>query len=285
MMPSPAKGTVSDNVEELLKKLNASTPLESDPAEFTITSPLGFNDWSNEMLEANVLAMHQAIVDGKPSKTDGLFFSTELMDTLPFSSESEIETGKELTFEYLKTKVNSLPLGVDDNFVAPYVPCSPSVCLAAFKLASLSAHDVLIDLGMGDGIILKLALQTYNSRCVGVELDGVLFDHVTRTLEPYKDQLLLLHQDMFTVDLEELNPSVAVLYLLPEALGLLQPMLSTWLVKNEGRRLVTIGYAVPDWDPVQTTHAAIDMSAGFMGGSSAESQPIHLYNATCFRTV
>ena len=54
-----------------MKKLYASTPLESDPIEFTITTSLGFTHWSDTMLEQNLMAMHRTILDGKPSKLDG----------------------------------------------------------------------------------------------------------------------------------------------------------------------------------------------------------------------
>ena len=63
--------TVSDSVDELMGKLSSSTTLKSHPEHGTITSTFAMSNWTDEAMEANLLAMHQAIVDGKPSKVDG----------------------------------------------------------------------------------------------------------------------------------------------------------------------------------------------------------------------
>lgn len=53
-------------------KLSSSTTLKSHPEHGTISSTFAMSNWTNEEMEANLLAMHQAIVDGKPSKVDGI---------------------------------------------------------------------------------------------------------------------------------------------------------------------------------------------------------------------
>ncbi|MEP6710659.1 MAG: hypothetical protein ABJA64_02985 [Candidatus Saccharibacteria bacterium] len=57
---------------------------------------------------------------------------------------------------------------------APYVPSHHSEAKAAFdELYNLSSSDVLVDVGSGDGIILRLASRK-GSHAVGYELNPIL---------------------------------------------------------------------------------------------------------------
>lgn len=58
---------------------------------------------------------------------------------------------------------------------APYVPSQKKYALEAFtKLYKLSADDVLLDVGSGDGLILRLASK-FGTKAIGYELNPVLF--------------------------------------------------------------------------------------------------------------
>ena len=85
-----------------------------------------------------------------------------------------------------KTIVNSKPLD-DTPFVAPYVPCTDYMVENALDFAKIRNNiDVLVDLGCGDGRILKAALS--NNRlnkpklCIGIELDPYLAEHARDNL-------------------------------------------------------------------------------------------------------
>src|SRR5579863_3157455 len=57
---------------------------------------------------------------------------------------------------------------------APYVPSHRRFARAAFRtLYPLSDKDVLVDLGSGDGIILRLAAER-GARAVGYEINPIL---------------------------------------------------------------------------------------------------------------
>lgn len=57
---------------------------------------------------------------------------------------------------------------------APYVPSIPrDVRLAFTKLYKLGAHDVLVDIGSGDGIVLREARRR-GARAVGYEINPLL---------------------------------------------------------------------------------------------------------------
>ena len=57
---------------------------------------------------------------------------------------------------------------------APYVPSTPSELEEAFtKLYKLSKKDLLVDLGSGDGVVLKMA-NRHGARALGVEINPML---------------------------------------------------------------------------------------------------------------
>ncbi len=57
---------------------------------------------------------------------------------------------------------------------APYVPSSPNELEEAFtKLYKLSKKDLLIDLGSGDGVVLKVA-NKHGAKALGVEINPLL---------------------------------------------------------------------------------------------------------------
>ena len=57
---------------------------------------------------------------------------------------------------------------------APYVPSMPKEVRRAFtKLYRLGADDVLVDIGSGDGLVLRIA-RSYGARAVGYEINPIL---------------------------------------------------------------------------------------------------------------
>ncbi|KAI9144767.1 hypothetical protein BKA69DRAFT_1122194 [Paraphysoderma sedebokerense] len=180
------------------------------------------------------------------------------MDGLPFQSSDALpndipDKPNPIPF----TIVNSRPLS-DTEYIAPYVPCSNHIVQAALDFATVSAEDVLIDLGCGDGRILFAALlrDVAPKQTIGVELDPYLFNHcITQSSKSeYQSKQSWLNQDMFTVDLISLNCSVSILYLLPQGLDKLKPQLTAWLQNCPKNRVVTINYSIPDWEPVTGSH-------------------------------
>ncbi|KAJ3313646.1 hypothetical protein HDV04_001656 [Boothiomyces sp. JEL0838] len=171
----------------------------------------------------------------------------------------------------IMTLVNSQPL---DNtpFIAPYVQINESVCRKALEFSGIKPTESLLDLGCGDGTILKTAYNESIQRLVGVEFDPLLCKHIRQNY-PYIE---LYEQDMFTVDLELLNVDVMILYLLEQGLGKLKEILKRWL-KNE-RRIVTVGYFIPGWVPVKTT--SVKVEDGFMGGAQQDEQMLYYYDYT-----
>lgn len=64
--------------------------------------------------------------------------------------------------------------GITVFFGAPYVPSLEGELIKMFKkLYSLSKKDLLIDMGSGDGIVLKVATG-FGAKAIGIELHPVL---------------------------------------------------------------------------------------------------------------
>jgi predicted RNA methylase len=58
--------------------------------------------------------------------------------------------------------------------LAPYVPAPPLVGQSMLKLAALQPGETVVDLGCGDGRLLRAAVDAGAGRAVGYELDAEL---------------------------------------------------------------------------------------------------------------
>jgi hypothetical protein len=190
------------------------------------------------------------------------------MDQLPFYSEDELPQAPERN--YIETIVNSQPME-NTPFIAPFVPVNINVALKAIGLAQLQPDDVLVDLGCGDGRILAEARRLHNISVIGIEYDELLVNHVKKVY-PWMD---IRHQDMFLVDLDEMQATVLILYLLPAGLDKLKMMLEPWLMKGRNR-CITIGYSIPGLECTKEIQVPSDGS--FMGGKCECTQPIYFYS-------
>ncbi|KAI8821810.1 ribosomal protein L1-like protein [Fimicolochytrium jonesii] len=73
LMPSPAKGTVSDDISSMMSSLRAVTKFEVDPDGF-IHMEIGKTSWSDDKLLDNIKAFVAAVVSVRPPKTDATKF-------------------------------------------------------------------------------------------------------------------------------------------------------------------------------------------------------------------
>lgn len=183
--------------------------------------------------------------------------------------------------KFIPLLVNKKPLD-GTQFVAPFVPCPDEVLDWAFTQINDiidPSSDTIMDLGCGDGRVLKKALQ-YVQRVMGVELDCLLFDYAVRNLRDMgvqvtvhdscleweaadeadheSKQALMLKGDIFEVDLCKVKPTILVLFLLPAGLKKLEPSLRKWLNGNVRRRVYTIRYEIPGMEPNQTSNYYLD---------------------------
>lgn len=116
----------------------------------------------------------------------------------------------------------------------------------AFDLAGLGDGDHLVDLGCGDGRVLLRAAVLRGARVTGVELDAELAAAARRLLADHEAEGEVLEADFADVALDEAD--VVFAYLSPATLQRLRPRFASL---RAGARVVTTGYAVPGWEPVE----------------------------------
>ena len=133
----------------------------------------------------------------------------------------------------------------DPEQVSPFFASSDAVIELMLRLAEVQSGETVYDLGCGDARILVMAAQKYGARGVGVELDAEVFalarDNVRR--HRLEDSITLVRGNLFDVDLRDAD--VVALYLLPEALARLRPILEQQL--RPGARVVTHDFGIPLW--------------------------------------
>lgn len=72
-----------------------------------------------------------------------------------------------------------LMFGIAAFFGAPYVPSQPRFVRRAFsKLYPLSKEDTLVDIGAGDGVVLRIA-QEFDAQAIGYEINPALWGMAT----------------------------------------------------------------------------------------------------------
>lgn len=116
----------------------------------------------------------------------------------------------------------------------------------AFELAGLLPGEHLVDLGCGDGRVLLRAAVLREARVTGVELDPELAATARRLLADHAAEGEVLEADFADVALDDAD--VVFAYLSPATLQRLRARLAGL---RPGVRIVTTGYAVPGWDPVE----------------------------------
>ncbi|KAI8905148.1 ribosomal protein L1-like protein, partial [Gorgonomyces haynaldii] len=73
LMPSPSKGTVGENIPEMLKLVAASTNIETDDKGI-VQLPIGTIEWDANKIKDNMQAVLKAVLALKPSKAQDVKF-------------------------------------------------------------------------------------------------------------------------------------------------------------------------------------------------------------------
>ncbi|MCL2037776.1 hypothetical protein FWG95_02105 [Candidatus Saccharibacteria bacterium] len=135
---------------------------------------------------------------------------------------------------------------------APFVPTRKIWIDDAMKLAKVSADDVIVDLGSGDGAVLKQALKKGAKRAIGYEVNPLLVWWSRLRLKKFGKRAVVLNQNFFH---EKLPRDTTVIYLfqvdkvlkkIPRFIEKQRANLTT-----KKLRVVCFGFALPDLEPKQ----------------------------------
>lgn len=126
-----------------------------------------------------------------------------------------------------------------------WVPTPPALVEKMLDMAKVTADDLVMDLGSGDGRNI-IAAAKRGARAIGVEYNPDMVALSTRLAAEagVADRASFVEGDMFTADISK--ASVMALFLLPANLEKLR---DTFLALAPGTRLVMNTFDIPDWVP------------------------------------
>ena len=129
----------------------------------------------------------------------------------------------------------------------PYVPSPQSVVSDMLKLAEVGPEDFVIDLGSGDGRIVRTAALIFGARGFGVEIRDELVrqSNADAQREGIADRVKFVKADLFKTDISP--ATVLTMYLLPHTVNLLKDKLLKEL--RPGARVLSHDYPLSGWIP------------------------------------
>jgi len=127
-----------------------------------------------------------------------------------------------------------------------FTPTRHNIADAMLRLASVTADDVVYDLGSGDGRIPIIAAQKYGARGVGIEIDPRLVELSWRIANEAEvaSRVSFIVGDLFEADLGK--ATVITLYVSPSMMKMLAPRLRAL---KPGTRIVSHQFPMPGWEP------------------------------------
>jgi SAM-dependent methyltransferase len=126
-----------------------------------------------------------------------------------------------------------------------WVPTPPVLVEKMLDMAKVTADDVVMDLGSGDGRNI-IAAARRGATAIGVEYnpDMVALSNRMAAEAGVAGKARFVEGDMFTADISK--ATVMALFLLPNNLERLR---DTFMKLRPGTRMVLNTFGIPDWDP------------------------------------
>lgn len=143
--------------------------------------------------------------------------------------------------------VLALSIGIGAFFGAPFVPTHRSVIKQALNLINLKPGGLLLDLGAGDGRLLKAAAER-GWPAVGYELNPIFW--LIARINTWRARVLvqLKLSDYLSADWPS-ETSVIYIFGSTRAMARLADKLKLWPAPV---RIVSYGFALPGYKPVKT---------------------------------
>jgi SAM-dependent methyltransferase len=137
-----------------------------------------------------------------------------------------------------------------------YVPTPQELVDVMLETARVGEHDVVYDLGSGDGRLIITAAKKYGASGVGIDIDPqrIAESRENARKAGVENKLRFLEQDLFESDFHE--ATVVTLYLLSELNLRLRPQLLAQL--KPGTRVVSHAFMMGDWQPDE--HKTIEVN-------------------------
>jgi SAM-dependent methyltransferase len=129
-----------------------------------------------------------------------------------------------------------------------WVPTPDDLVTAMLDLAKLTANDIVMDLGSGDGRIV-IAAAKRGARATGIEYNPKMVELSRRNADKagVSDKATFLNADLFATDFSK--ATVITMYLLPSLNLKLRPII---LELKPGTRVVSHAFSMAEWEADQT---------------------------------
>ena len=145
---------------------------------------------------------------------------------------------------------------------ALYVSTSRSRIRAFIRAVPMEAGQVLVDLGCGDGRILRWAHKCYKVRAIGYEVNLMAYLKARLLSFGFKN-IEIRRRDFWSANLSDAD--VVVCYLYPDVMKKLSAKLKATL--KPGAVVVSCNFRVPDFKPSSVLHPA----------GALHSDPVYIY--------
>lgn len=138
-----------------------------------------------------------------------------------------------------------ISLLISSFFGAPYVPTEKKIIERILSFANLNKNKLFIELGCGDGRVVKKAVEKYHLRGVGVDINPylILYLKVLNKLKR-KSNPRFLYQDIFKTKLNKAD--YIYCFLMPKMLERLAKKFNRELKK--GALIISHGFKIPNWE-------------------------------------
>ena len=145
----------------------------------------------------------------------------------------------------------------------PYVPSPDSAVAAMLREAGVGPDDFVIDLGSGDGRIVRTAAKVFGARGMGVEIKDELvrLSNELARQEGTAGRVRFVRQDLFKTDISP--ATVVTIYLLPHTVNMLTGKLLGEL--RPGARVVVHDYGIAGWIPQKTFEMDLEEKVAISG--------------------
>jgi len=134
--------------------------------------------------------------------------------------------------------------------LAPPCQSDMEVVNSILTFAEPNSNSILFDLGCGDGRICILASKLFGCKSVGCEIEDVLVEkfraNVARTKT--EEHVKIVHDDLRTLDIT--SATIIVIYLLPESISEIEPVLVEAL--HRGCVIICNTWGLKSLQPVET---------------------------------
>jgi SAM-dependent methyltransferase len=114
----------------------------------------------------------------------------------------------------------------------------------ALDAVSLRPGEFFIDLGCGDGRVLREARKRYRSVCQGFEVNPIAF-LIAKLLTFWRKGVKVSYRNFWRVDLKKAD--VVACYLFPDVMRRLGKKLAGELLP--GARVISFNFPIPGWKP------------------------------------